>query len=134
MVKLDIITTRGGDTGETSLGDGTRVRKDTLRIEAMGAVDEANAALGLLRLHTAGTPEDAMLARHVVRGRRERRARRTPQRPLGPAAGHHEHLVRVARRDALDLRSARAGQPEVVEPRGERIGIDEVGSAHGRGS
>jgi cob(I)alamin adenosyltransferase len=64
MVRLDVITTRGGDQGETSLGDGTRVRKDTLRIEAMGAVDEANAALGLLRLQTATEPEaDAMLAR-----------------------------------------------------------------------
>jgi cob(I)alamin adenosyltransferase len=64
MVRLDVITTRGGDEGETSLGDGTRVRKDTLRIEAMGAVDEANAALGLLRLQTAAEPEaDAMLAR-----------------------------------------------------------------------
>ncbi|MCB4825093.1 cob(I)yrinic acid a,c-diamide adenosyltransferase [Roseicella aerolata] len=64
MVKLDVITTRGGDAGETSLGDGTRVRKDALRIEAMGAVDEANAALGLLRVQTAGEPEvDAMLAR-----------------------------------------------------------------------
>jgi cob(I)alamin adenosyltransferase len=62
MVRLDIITTRGGDGGQTSLGDGTRVAKDTLRIEAIGAVDECNATLGLLRLHTAGE-EDAMLAR-----------------------------------------------------------------------
>lgn len=63
MVKLDVITTRGGDQGETSLGDGTRLRKDALRVEAMGAVDEANAALGLLRIQTAGLAEDAMLAR-----------------------------------------------------------------------
>ncbi|MDB5368590.1 MAG: ATP:cob(I)alamin adenosyltransferase [Roseomonas sp.] len=63
MVRLDIITTRGGDAGQTSLGDGTRVAKDTLRIEAIGAVDEANTALGLLRLHTARHPADAMLAR-----------------------------------------------------------------------
>jgi cob(I)alamin adenosyltransferase len=62
LVKLDIIATRGGDTGETSLGDGSRVRKDTLRIEAIGAVDEANAALGLLRLHCEGEA-DARLAR-----------------------------------------------------------------------
>lgn len=62
MVKLDVITTRGGDGGETSLGDGTRLRKDAPRIEAIGAVDEANAAIGLLRLHTKGE-EDAMLAR-----------------------------------------------------------------------
>ncbi len=45
-VRLTRIYTRGGDGGETSLGDGTRVRKDTLRIEAIGAVDEANATLG----------------------------------------------------------------------------------------
>jgi cob(I)alamin adenosyltransferase len=62
MVKLDVITTRGGDLGETSLGDGTRVRKDVLRIEAMGAVDELNAALGMLRLHTLAE-EDAICAR-----------------------------------------------------------------------
>jgi len=64
MVKLDVITTRGGDGGETSLGDGSRVRKDDRRIAAMGAVDEANAALGLLRLHLAGeTALDTLLGR-----------------------------------------------------------------------
>ena len=62
MVKLDVITTRGGDGGETSLGDGSRVRKDALRVDAYGTVDEANATIGLLRLHC--TAEDAaMLAR-----------------------------------------------------------------------
>lgn len=61
MVRIDRVTTRGGDGGETSLGDGTRVRKDTRRIEAIGAVDEANAAIGVLRLHAGG--HDAMLAR-----------------------------------------------------------------------
>jgi cob(I)alamin adenosyltransferase len=66
MVKLDVIVTRGGDGGETSLGDGSRLRKDALRVEAYGTVDEANAALGLVRLHThdpAWAPADAMLAR-----------------------------------------------------------------------
>ena len=48
-VRIDRIVTRGGDRGETSLGDGARVRKDAPRIEALGDVDEANAALGLLR-------------------------------------------------------------------------------------
>jgi cob(I)alamin adenosyltransferase len=62
MVRLDVIVTRGGDGGETSLGDGERVRKDAPRIEAIGAVDEANAAVGLLRLHTEGE-DDALLAR-----------------------------------------------------------------------
>jgi cob(I)alamin adenosyltransferase len=64
MVKLDVITTRGGDGGETSLGDGRRVRKDALRVEAYGTVDEANAAIGLARLHCAAdAAADAMLAR-----------------------------------------------------------------------
>jgi cob(I)alamin adenosyltransferase len=64
MVKLDVITTRGGDGGETSLGDGTRVRKDALRVDAYGTVDEANAVIGLVRLHLGEDRDaDAMLAR-----------------------------------------------------------------------
>lgn len=64
MVRLDVITTRGGDAGETSLGDGSRVRKDALRVETYGTVDELNAVLGLLRLHLADDAEaDAMLGR-----------------------------------------------------------------------
>jgi len=64
MVRIDVVVTRGGDAGETSLGDGTRLRKDALRITAIGAVDEANAAIGMLRLQTRDTPDiDAMLAR-----------------------------------------------------------------------
>lgn len=62
MVKLTRIYTKGGDTGETSLGDGSRVPKDALRVAAFGTVDEANACVGLARLHTKGEP-DAMLAR-----------------------------------------------------------------------
>ncbi len=53
-IRIDRVTTRGGDRGETSLGDGSRVSKTDARIEAMGAVDEANATLGLLRTHLAG--------------------------------------------------------------------------------
>ncbi len=64
MIRIDRVVTRGGDGGETSLGDGTRVPKDALRVEAYGTVDEANAAIGVLRLHTAQEPAaDAMLAR-----------------------------------------------------------------------
>jgi cob(I)alamin adenosyltransferase len=64
MVRIDRVVTRGGDGGETSLGDGARLRKDAPRIEAIGAVDEANAAIGLLRLATREAPDvDAMLAR-----------------------------------------------------------------------
>ncbi len=62
MVKLTRIYTRGGDKGRTSLGDGSRVAKHDLRVEAYGTVDEANAAVGLARLHAEGEA-DAMLAR-----------------------------------------------------------------------
>jgi len=62
LVQLTRIYTRGGDKGETSLGTGRRVPKHDLRVEAYGTVDEANAALGLARLHTTGD-DDAMLAR-----------------------------------------------------------------------
>lgn len=62
MVTLTKIYTRGGDQGKTSLGDGKRVSKHAARIEAIGAVDEANAALGIARLHLKGD-EDLMLKR-----------------------------------------------------------------------
>ncbi|MEX1037054.1 MAG: cob(I)yrinic acid a,c-diamide adenosyltransferase [Sneathiella sp.] len=62
MVKLTKIYTRGGDGGETSLGDGARVSKTSPRVEAYGDVDEANAVIGLVRLHVTGQI-DEMLAR-----------------------------------------------------------------------
>ena len=48
-VRIDRVTTRGGDGGETSLGDGSRVAKSHARIEAIGAVDELNAVMGLVQ-------------------------------------------------------------------------------------
>jgi cob(I)alamin adenosyltransferase len=62
MVTLNRIYTKTGDKGETALGDGTRLPKHALRISAYGTVDEANAALGIARLHTSGEM-DVMLAR-----------------------------------------------------------------------
>lgn len=62
MVKLDKIYTRGGDAGETSLGDGSRIAKHSLRVAAQGDVDETNAAIGLARCHAEGET-DAVLAR-----------------------------------------------------------------------
>jgi cob(I)alamin adenosyltransferase len=44
--RLSKIYTRTGDDGSTGLGDGTRVAKDSLRVEAYGTVDEANSAVG----------------------------------------------------------------------------------------
>ncbi|MCA3564697.1 MAG: cob(I)yrinic acid a,c-diamide adenosyltransferase [Methylocystis sp.] len=65
MVRLNRIYTRTGDDGTTGLGSGKRVPKYDLRVESFGTVDEANACIGMARLHTAGVfPElDAMLAR-----------------------------------------------------------------------
>lgn len=62
MVTLTRIYTRGGDAGETSLGDGTRVPKHALRVDAYGTVDETNSVIGLARLHCS-EEADAMLAR-----------------------------------------------------------------------
>ena len=62
MVKLDKIYTRGGDKGETSLGDGARVAKHDTRVAAYGTTDECNAVLGLARQHTEGAA-DEMIAR-----------------------------------------------------------------------
>ena len=61
MVTLTRIYTRGGDGGETSLVDGSRVAKHALRVEAVGAVDEANSAIGIARLHAAGAAGEMLL-------------------------------------------------------------------------
>ena len=64
MVKLDRIYTRTGDAGRTRLATGEPLSKSHPRVEAYGAVDEANATIGLARLHAAGDPElDAVLMR-----------------------------------------------------------------------
>jgi cob(I)alamin adenosyltransferase len=46
--RLSKITTRTGDAGETGLGDGTRVPKDSARVAALGDLDELNSAIGLV--------------------------------------------------------------------------------------
>lgn len=64
MVVLNRIYTRTGDKGDTALGSGERVSKAHLRIQAYGTVDETNAVLGIVRLHTRDLAKlDAMLAR-----------------------------------------------------------------------
>lgn len=64
MVKLNRIYTRTGDNGTTGLAAGPRRKKSDLRIEAFGAVDEANAVIGLAQLHATSEPGfSEMLAR-----------------------------------------------------------------------
>ena len=53
MVRLDRIYTRTGDDGTTGLGDGTRLPKHHLRIEAYGTIDELNSIIGLARAFNA---------------------------------------------------------------------------------
>ena len=62
MVRLNKIYTKTGDSGETGLSDGSRVAKHSPRIEAIGAVDETNSAIGVARLDADGD-FDAMLTR-----------------------------------------------------------------------
>ena len=54
--RLSKIYTRTGDDGTTGLGDGTRVKKTSARVEVIGAVDELNSVIGMLLAH--GVPED----------------------------------------------------------------------------
>ena len=64
MVVLNRIYTRTGDDGTTGLSTGERRAKHDLRVAAYGTVDEANACIGMARLHTGASPDiDAMLAR-----------------------------------------------------------------------
>ena len=64
MVKLNKIYTRTGDNGTTGLTSGPRRMKSDLRVDAYGTVDETNACVGLVRLHTGDNAElDTMLAR-----------------------------------------------------------------------
>ena len=58
MVVLNKIHTRTGDDGTTALGSGQRLKKYNLRVESYGTVDEANAAIGMARIHLGGQPPD----------------------------------------------------------------------------
>ena len=62
MVVLNRIYTRTGDGGDTALGDGTRVRKHALRVEAYGTVDELNSCVGLARLQAVASVEADLAA------------------------------------------------------------------------
>lgn len=63
MVRLNKIYTRTGDDGTTGLVDGSRTPKHASRMEAIGAVDEANSTIGLAVVVLAETPHAAVLTR-----------------------------------------------------------------------
>lgn len=90
MVKLDRIYTRGGDRGATSLATGARRSKDDIRVEAYGAIDETNAAIGVSRLaiESRDAALDAMLARiqnDLFDLGAELATPHDPEKPLDPA-------------------------------------------------
>ncbi len=62
MVVLNKIYTKTGDAGETALGNGARVAKHSMRVTAYGTVDEANATVGLARLHASGDMDGQLAA------------------------------------------------------------------------
>jgi len=61
MVRLTRIYTKGGDSGQTSLGSGLRVPKDHKRIVAYGTVDELNSLIGLMVVHLSENEEKSLL-------------------------------------------------------------------------
>ena len=61
--RLSVIATRTGDDGTTGLGDGSRCAKDSLRVAAMGDVDELNSVIGLLRTDALPDEVQADLSR-----------------------------------------------------------------------
>ena len=100
------IYTRTGDEGETGLGDGARVGKDTLRVDCYGEVDELNACLGVVRSQHEDEGLDVLLG-HVQRDLfalgaqladpQARVAERKPKAAVTP-----EHVKRLE--DAIDAR------------------------------
>ena len=87
--RLSKIYTRTGDDGSTGLGDGSRVPKESLRVEAYGTVDETNSAIGVvLALPDLPRADQALPHRGAARSFRSRRgivhpgARMITRRPM----------------------------------------------------
>lgn len=83
---MNTITTKRGDTGTTSLGDGTRVDKDNQRIELNGELDELSACLGLCKA-ASGQAEPFATVQHELMGLMALVAK--PSLPLSPADEAH---------------------------------------------
>ena len=64
--RLSKIYTRTGDDGTTGLGDGTRVPKDSARVEAYGTVDELNSSIGVLLAACSGPGFQAGVPRKIL--------------------------------------------------------------------
>ena len=147
--RLSKIVTRTGDAGTTGLGDGSRVAKDSPRIEAIGAVDELNSTLGVLLAEDAArrrSPRCLTTVQHDLfdlggelsipglhRGdRRARRAargrRRALQRRPRAAQGIHPARRHARRRARARRRAPSAGAPSA---RSSRLAADRSGQRPG---
>lgn len=116
MVVLNKIYTRTGDAGETALGNGVRVPKFALRVEAYGTVDETNATVGLARLHAGSELADALariqndlfdLGADLCRPDMEKdhEAGYTPLRIVSSQVTRLEHEIDAMNADLQPLRS-----------------------------
>ena len=115
MVVLSRIYTKTGDDGTTALGDGRRVRKDHPRIGAFGAVDELNAALGLVVAGGVDAEVASLLGRiqndlfdlgaDLCVPETPRRATGSPRRP-GAAARSRRPPLRMTARHVEPLETA----------------------------
>lgn len=113
MVRLDRIYTRGGDTGRTSLGDGTRVAKTHPRIAAYGTVDELNAVLGVALLQRGFAAPDRALLRGVQNDLFDVGADLCVPRPADEVPGSR---LRIAATQVTALEQAIDGYTEGLEP------------------
>ncbi len=116
MVVLSKIYTKTGDDGETALGNGARVAKHSLRVQAYGTVDETNATIGLARLHATGDMDAALqrisndlfdLGADLCRPdmARDHEAGYTPLRIVAPQVARLEAEIDVMNADLQPLRS-----------------------------
>ncbi|KPQ07711.1 MAG: cob(I)alamin adenosyltransferase [Rhodobacteraceae bacterium HLUCCA12] len=145
MVVLNKIYTRTGDKGETALGDGARVPKDSPRVEAYGTVDETNATVGLARLHAEGDMAEALariqndlfdLGADLCRPdmERDREAAYTPLRMSDAQVDRLEAEIDAMNADLAPLRSfilpggsalaAHLHLCRTVSRRAERLAVD----------
>ncbi|MDX6550926.1 MAG: cob(I)alamin adenosyltransferase [Gaiellales bacterium] len=113
MVRLDRIYTRGGDSGETSLGDGARVSKDSPRIWAYGTVDETGAAVGVA-VACGLEPAVAELLRGVQNDLFDVGADLSV--PADTDRGHGKSRLRIEQRHVTSLERACDAYSERLEP------------------
>jgi cob(I)alamin adenosyltransferase len=113
VVRLDRIYTRGGDGGQTSLGDGARVSKNDLRIWAYGTVDETGAAIGMA-IAAGLEPGVAELLARVQNDLFDVGADLSV--PLGTERGHGKTRLRITEQHVQLLEEACDEYTERLEP------------------